>query len=153
MHFMIYYQKSSANACDIPNSLRVMHIKHFMAKSISGKFHIKYNMVTGRPVLLPRRQLRLLGRPVLFLCTSLKHKHMDEYLKIFFHVLVLFTPYSFPWPVHSFPFLSFLFHSCLLIYSFSRLFGKVFNSIFSRVAGPPPSPRGHHFTDFLPLLF
>ena len=90
------FQKSSANACDMPNSLRVMHIKHFMAKSIAGKFHIKYNMVTGRPVLLPHRQLRLLGRPVLFLCTSLKYKHMDEYLKIFFHVLVLFTPYSFP---------------------------------------------------------
>ena len=89
------YQKSSANACDMPNSLKVMHIKHFMAKSIAGKFHIKYNMVTGRPVLLPHRQLRLLGRPVLFLCTSLKYKHMDEYLKIFFHVLVLFTPYSF----------------------------------------------------------
>lgn len=93
----------------MPNSLRVMHIKHFMAKSIAGKFHIKYNIVTGRPVLLPHRQLRLLGHSVLFLYTFLKHKHMDEYLKIFFHVLVLFTPYSFPWPVHLFSFLSFLF--------------------------------------------
>ena len=134
----------------MPNLLRVMHIKHFMAKSIAGKFHIKYNMVTGRPVLLPHRQLRLLGRPVLFLYTFLKHKHMDEYLKIFFHVLVLFTPYSFPWPVHLFSFLSFFLFVLAHIFFFPFIWESIQFYLLPRCGSSSFSRGGYLFS---PILF